>query len=319
MDSRFRDNDDKCKDKAKEETYMIISASRRTDIPAFFADWFMNRVRAGSVEVRNPFNKAQASRVSLFPVDVDAIVFWTKNPAPLMKHLDELDSMGYKYYFLYTLNGYPALLEPRVPSCEDSVSTFRALSGRLGAGRVIWRYDPIIITDATPEEYIVSNFTRLAGQLEGAAKRVTFSFAVIDGYRKVIANMERFSREHGMKFEDITGKPDVVRRLASAIADIARRHSMDIYSCADPNDLSAYGIRHGKCIDDGLIRELFGIEVGHGKDKNQRSACGCVQSRDIGQYNTCLHGCVYCYATSGALEAVANYQRHDPMAPSMLP
>jgi hypothetical protein len=286
---------------------MIISASRRTDIPAFYATWFMNRLREGYVLVRNPFN-GHDSRVDLTPESADVIVFWSKNPRPLMGHLDDIDAMGHKYYFLFTLNNNPKILEPSVPCFDKLAAAFRELSNRLGSDRVVWRFDPILITSITPEEFIINNFEKIARELRTYTKRVIISFC--DYYSKVKANLGKLESQRGIVCKDISGDMPRKQRIASSLADIARANSMEIFSCAEYGDLSSCGLRRSKCIDDELIRSIFGVSVSPAKDKGQRKECGCVPSRDIGAYNTCGHGCVYCYATikSGML-------LHDPESP----
>ena len=162
---------------------MIISASRRTDIPAFYAEWMVRRLKEGYCTVANPFNRNQVTRISLKPEDVDAIVFWTRNPRPLMPYLDELDSRGYRYYFQFTILGYPREIDPKSPAAETAVTTFRELTERLGPRRVIWRYDPIVFTGITPPAFHQENFGRLAEALSGYTRRVVVS--IVDMYRKI--------------------------------------------------------------------------------------------------------------------------------------
>ncbi|MFO0754237.1 MAG: DUF1848 domain-containing protein [Thermodesulfovibrionales bacterium] len=291
---------------------MIISASRRTDIPAFYAEWFMNRIRAGYALVRNPFN-GKESQVELSPSAVDAIVFWTRNPKPLLPHLEELDARGFPYYFLYTVTGYPRSLEPSVPPLSRAIETFRELSGRIGSGRVIWRFDPILLSTFTPEAFVTDAFGNIAQQLKGAAKRVIISFCTF--YRKVSVNLAALAP--ASCFAAAPDEPPM-RRIASSLVEIARTCSLELFSCADTRDLSSLGIRPGKCIDDALIKELFGVAADGVKDKGQRKECGCVQSRDIGEYSTCLHGCVYCYATTSREEARRKALRHNPESPFLI-
>jgi DNA repair photolyase len=294
----------------------IISASRRTDIPAFYSEWFMNRIREGFLYVQNPFNAHQVRRVDLSPENVDVIVFWTKNSRPLMSRLDELDEKGYRYYFLFTLTGYPKALEPEVPAVDELLSTFRALSQRLGASRVIWRFDPIILSDVTPEQTVIEGFRRLAGELKGATRRVVISFVHL--YSSVKRVFERMKEEKGIRFHDSLRTEEQVRRIAAALAEIAHGNSMEIASCAGEYDLSGLAIERGRCIDDRLIARLFGITVSDRKDRYQREQCGCVESQDIGQYNTCTHGCVYCYASHNKDQANRNRALHDPESPFLI-
>ncbi|SDF70442.1 DUF1848 domain-containing protein [Sporolituus thermophilus] len=292
---------------------MIISASRRTDIPAFYAEWFMNRIRANFCTVVNPFNRTQVSHVSLHPRDVDVIVFWTRNARPLLPYLAELSARGYRYYFHYTLTGYPSLLEPYAPSVEQSMANFRELAGRIGADKLIWRYDPILVSDITDYEYHRRNFAGLAARLEGYTRRVVVSLA--DEYRKATNNFRKLTRQGITVRTDYGG--DAFAGLMICFSAIAREHGMEIFSCAEVYDLTPFGIFPGKCIDDKYLRAVFGIQVAAGKDKSQRPACGCVPSKDIGFYETCLHGCLYCYA--GTYPAARkNRLAHDPVSPSLI-
>ena len=295
---------------------MIISASRRTDIPAFYAEWFMNRIREGHLFVRNPFNAHQIRRVDLSPDKVDVIVFWTRNPQPIHGYLDELDERGYRYYFQFTLTAYPNLLEPSVPPMRELLASFKALSRKVGAEKVVWRFDPIILSDVTSEDSVIGNFERLARELGNATSRVVISFVHL--YKSVLRNLDRIGKEQGVSFYDSERSVEQVQRIAATLADAARTNSIEIVSCAEKLDLSAEGVGHGKCIDDRLIERLFGISVSDRKDKNQREACGCVDSQDIGQYNTCAHDCVYCYATFNKREARENRALHYPKGPFLI-
>jgi hypothetical protein len=292
---------------------MIISASRRTDVPAFYSDWFMRRIQAGHCDVPNPFNPTQISRVSLEPEEVDVIFFWTRNASPLWRRLEELDRKGYRYLFLYTVMNNPRTLDPRCPSLEEALATFKALSDLIGAERVIWRYDPVVFSNVTNAEFHMKTYETLAKQLRGYTRRSIMS--VVNVYRKVRQRVTAL-REEGIDLMECGGQSfaDLMRFMASA----ARENGIALSSCAQGRDLMAYGISPGKCIDDGLIREVFGLEVSHTKDPSQRKACGCVVSKDIGMYDTCLYGCAYCYATKSFERAKENYRRHDPEAPSII-
>ena len=270
---------------------MIISASRRTDIPAFFADWFMERVREGHCDVANPFNPRQVRRVSFAPADADAIVFWTRNAAPMLPYLDELDGLGYRCYFLYTLLDYPEALEPGLPPLETRVDTFKRLADTIGPDRVIWRYDPIVLSNLTPFDYHVEAFPRLLDLLREHTRRVVVS--LMDPYKSVMRRLRAAGVEVINSPETRPEFPEMMRVIASSAIDA----DMEIVSCAEDVDLRRYGIQPGKCIDDELIYRLFGVRVTSRKDKGQRAACGCVESVDIGSYGTCGHKCLYCYAS----------------------
>jgi len=293
---------------------MIISASRRTDIPAFYSDWFMKRIEAGHCDVPNPFNPKQVTRVSLKPDDADVLVFWTRNASPLLHRLKELDRNGYRYTFLYTLMDNPRPIDPRCPSLEEALATFKALSDRIGPGRVVWRYDPIVFSNATPPGFHRKTYETISENLRGYTSRSIIS--VVNVYKKVRQRVTGLS-EKGIEVMECEGK--AFGELMGFMAAVARDRGMALSSCAQEKDLTAYGVLPGKCIDDGQIREVFGLEVNHAKDPSQRKACGCVVSKDIGMYDTCLYGCFYCYATTSFNKAKENFRRHDPEAPSLLP
>ena len=294
---------------------MIISASRRTDIPAFYAEWFMRRVRDGYCCVANPCNSRQVTRVSLYPAEVDVVVFWTRNPAPLLPRLDELDARGYRYYFQYTLTGYPRLFERHTPPLENAIATFHQCAERVGAERMIWRYDPIVLTNHTDYAYHVERFAAIARALQGNSRRVVVS--LMDEYRGARERLARLA-EHGVTPLPYSVDDAEFGAFMRALAACAQAHGFEIVSCAEPLDLRPYGISPGKCIDDGYIRRVFGLDVTQVKDKMQRAACGCVASKDIGAYDSCLHACVYCYATRGETLAAKNHARHDVASSSLL-
>lgn len=289
---------------------MIISASRRTDIPAFYGEWFMNRIRAGFCLVANPFNARQVSRVSLEPADVDVIVFWTRNPRPLFPHLPELDRRGYRYLFLYTLLDYPRAIDPAVPPVDTSVATFRELSHRIGPDRIVWRYDPIMLTNVTDGSFHRARFEKIAGALSRCTKRSVVS--IMERYRKVERRL-RDLQSQGIGI--LQSSDEEWGALLSDLAETARRNGMSISACAQERDLTPFGIERGPCIDARQLSELFGgLQLDSKKDPSQRPFCGCAISKDIGAYDTCVFGCAYCYATSSLEKARANRNRHDPSA-----
>lgn len=278
---------------SEEPIELIVSASRRTDIPAFFSEWFMERVRLGYCVVKNPFNPRQEFRVSLKPEDATVLVFWTKNPRPIMKYLDELDERGFRYYFHFTLNGYPPLIEPGLPSFEGLLESYYELSERLDPERVIWRYDPILFTQVTPVSYHEEKFAQLATSLRARTKR-----AIVSSFRPYRSAVRRL-RTLGLDPVHDETYLDVARLMAS-LKRVAFENGMDIFSCADTGVFRQHGIPSGKCIDDDYLVRTFGDEIkdriSHRKDKSQRAECNCVESKDIGTYDTCRHGCLYCYA-----------------------
>ncbi len=295
---------------------MIISASRRTDIPAFYSTWLMNRLQAGYCTVPNPFNRGQISYISLKPKDVDVIVFWTRNPAPLLSHLKVLDNMGLHYYFQYTIVNYPRELDQKGSALKQSLTIFRKLSDQIGPDKVIWRYDPIVFTKKTGMSFHIENYQKIAKELRGYTKRSVIS--VMDFYRKIQKRM-KILEDHGLFVIPYQGSQnDRFDTLMESVSKTAKENEMEIVSCAEELDLAQYRINHGKCIDDIYIQRTFGIDVTHRKDPSQREACGCVVSRDIGIYDTCLSGCQYCYATTSFNRAKLNHTDHNPKSPSLI-
>lgn len=285
---------------------MIISASRRTDIPAFYSDWFFRRIKAGYVDVRNPINYHMVSRVSLKPDVVDCIVFWSKNPKPMIEGLDQLES--YKYYFQFTLNAYDRLIEKSVPSESERVETFKRLSDKIGSKRVIWRYDPILLSDTIDVQFHLNAFSRLAEELCGYTYRCVISF--IDIYKKMGRNIAGTSI--------LAPREGEMRELARGIARIGSSNGMEIESCAEAIDLTNEGVAHGHCIDKDLIESIIDYKIEASKDKNQRLKCGCISSIDIGQYNTCSHGCDYCYANTNHAWTSLQKRRHNPKSTMLI-
>ncbi len=292
---------------------VIISASRRTDIPAFYSQWFMNRVRAGYCLVPNPFNRTQITRVSLEPADVDVIVFWTRNPRPLLPHLSELNDRGYRYYFLCTLMANPRQIDPGSPPVEAAIENFRSLSDRIGPERVIWRYDPIFLSTITDPDFHVRAYRHIADELKGCTTRSVVS--VTHMYRKIQRRITELA-EQGIEL--LPHDEKALSPLLESLADIASMSGMEIRSCAEELNLQQHGIRPGKCVDDELISRVFGLNLEVKRDSCQRKNCRCVVSKDIGMYDSCLFGCIYCYATMSFERARANHQMHDPEGPSIL-
>lgn len=284
---------------------MILSVSRRTDIPAFYAEWFFQRIREGFLYVRNPMNPRQVSRISLSPEVVDCIIFWSKNPAPMLERLDELRE--YPFYFQFTLTGYGRDIEPGLPDKrKEVIGTFQKLSEIVGAERVVWRYDPILVNDRYTMEYHWKAFEEIAGCLKGYTEKVVISF--IDFYAKTLRNtkdlyIKSLSREE-------------MREIAEGMAQIAKSCGLVIETCAEQINLQDVGIRHGSCIDKKQIEKIAGCSLSVEKDKNQREACGCCESIDVGAYNTCRNGCRYCYANyheEQVRKCIACYDVNSPL------
>ena len=297
---------------------MIISASRRTDIPAFFGEWFANRIAAGYFCSVNPFNPNQRKIVSLLPGDVTAFVFCTKNPRPFFKQLDRLDNLGYRYLFQFTLNDYPRLFEPAVPAVAQRIEAFRALSERIGPKRVIWRYDPMILSTVTPLEYHLEKIDRLAGQLSGYTDRMIISF--LDFYQKVESRIRKSPSLQAIQFRDwlAAEQRSELDHLCARIAATAAQHRMKVFTCAEAVELSRYHIAKGACIDGALITEIFGIPAERRKAAAQRENCQCVAAADMGVYNTCKFQCIYCYANAGRNNVEQTLARHDPAGASLV-
>lgn len=267
---------------------MIISASRRTDIPAFYSQWFFTRLEEGFVMVRNPMNPRMVSNVSLSPELLDCIVFWTKNPLPMMDKLDRLQKIP--FYFLFTITPYDQNIEKNLPAKETILNTFAKLSGQIGKERVIWRYDPVLLSREIDEAYHLRHFNVMARQLAPYTERCITSF--LDMYKKCRRNLRGLDIKQPDKRQMI--------ELAGGLNHIAGQYGIKMFSCAETIDYSNTGIKPGKCIDEALIQRISGYRLKTKKDGNQRKTCLCTQSIDIGAYNTCNHTCLYCYATSDA-------------------
>ena len=279
---------------------MILSVSRRTDIPNYYADWFFNRLKEGYLYVRNPMNAHQISKINLSPEVIDCIVFWTKNPEPMLARLGELGA--YPFYFQFTLTGYGSDIEWNVPDKKKYIiPSFQKLSHKIGAERVIWRYDPIIFTDKYTPAYHLKTFEQIAGALRGYTRKCVISF--VDIYHKIQKNMKELNVHYLPDSELIA--------FGKKMAQIAGGNGMKMASCAEKIDLSVCGIEHNCCIDKELIEEITGCRIQAGKDKNQREECGCIESIEVGTYNTCKNGCQYCYANERLESVLKNCQQYD--------
>ena len=286
---------------------MILSVSRRTDIPAFYSDWFFNRMKEGFVCVRNPMNIHQVSKIELSPDVIDCIVFWSKNPKPMLPRLDELKD--YMYYFQFTITPYDKDMERNIPDKEKVViPCFKELSEKIGPKRVIWRYDPILLTEKMDMDYHIRYFEEIAKRLKGYTDTCVISF--VDLYKKTQSNLkDTQAREPSLK---------EMMEIAAKMFVIAQKYGITIQTCAEEIALESVGIKHGKCIDNALIEDLLGVKLVVSKDPNQRKECGCVQSIDIGEYNTCAHGCKYCYANFKESMVLRNRAAHDPNSPLLV-
>lgn len=328
---------------------VIISASRSTDIPAFYPKWFFNRLETGYCVWYNPFNQ-KPMYISF--EKVKAIVFWTKNPEPIIPYLHKLDERGIHYYFQVTLNDYVAEgFEPNVGPLEHRIEVFKRLSDMIGPERVIWRFDPLILTDSLTPRQLLTKIYHVGNQLKGYTNKLVFSFVDVKAYRKVQNNLVKetpfFNRGNVESAEPVGNKRDELVDGLAKLRDHWRNEGWNITlaTCGELIDLDKFGIEHNRCIDGDLMErvfsddkefvyylrtgklpepDLFGnipdLPIGRKdlKDKGQRKACGCMISKDIGMYNTCRHFCVYCYANTSKEAVLKNKERHSDDSESLI-
>ena len=321
---------------------VIVSASRSTDIPAFYADWFFNRLKIGYSAWTNPFNGVK-SFVSY--KNCRFIVFWSKYPAKLLPHLDELKERNIGCYIQYTLNDYVQEgLEKGVPSLDERIDTFKQLVDKLGKGRVIWRFDPLILTDKINVDSLLEKIENIGNQLYGYNEKLVFSYADIALYKKVKSNLEKNNvnyREWNIQQMD---------EFAKDLSELNKKWNYQLATCGEKIDIDKYGIHHNRCVDDDLmirfahhdkvLMDFLGVEIKtiesslfgaepipanaislsstqsaikkkNNHDQGQRQFCGCMVSKDIGEYNTCTHLCEYCYANTSKEIAVNNYKQAE--------
>jgi DNA repair photolyase len=286
----------------------IISVSRRTDIPAFYGEWFLNRLKEGYVGYRNPFG-GKEHQVSLKPEDVLCFVFWSKNYEPFLETLKTIDDMGYNSMFNFTITGLPnEIFEPNVAKTDEAIETLKILSDRYSPRHTFWRYDPIVISDRTGPPFHLENFNKIASRLKGHVNRCIISY--VDIYDKVQRNFKKLQAETQINFD----KPDKKTRtiLAEQLAEIAQTYGIEtrLYACCE-DYLTSHRITRSRCVDGQHIGELFGIDTSYLKNKPTRDQCGCTESTDIGAYDACPHGCVYCYANVNKDKATKVYENHD--------
>jgi DNA repair photolyase len=304
---------------------VIVSASRSTDIPAFYGTWFVNRLRKGYAVWYNPFNQ-KPFYISFSNTKI--IVFWSKNPRPLMPYLSEIDSLGFKYYFQCTLNDYEQeRLEPGVPPLTERIDTFCQLSELVGHEKVIWRVDPLIITPQTSVRDLLGKILRTGNRIKGFTDKLVFSFIDVTAYRKVRNNLLKetsFYTKHTI--DDAGFSMKQIDEFVNVLVNIQEQWRLEgwnikLATCAENIDLSGYGIEHNSCIDGKLIQKIFCIDIEqvNVKDKGQRKYCKCIVSKDIGMYNTCRHACVYCYANTSQKAVQAHIEKHTDEAESIIP
>ena len=292
---------------------MIVSASYKTDIPTFYAEWFRNRLRAGFCRMVNPYNRNRHYLISLERDDVDGFVFWTKNLAPFMDTLDEVHQKDYPFIVQYTINGYPRALEERVVNAERAVRNFCEGADKYGPHSFVWRYDTIIFTTDTDAAFHRNNFAALASQLSGYTSEVVVSFMQL--YKKTKVNLEKAAQTNHFHWYDPA--PEVKQELLSDLVEIAARSDIRLSICTQP-DLMVTGAAKARCVDAQRLMKIAGLPF-RSKVKGMRSGCGCHEAKDIGDYDTCPHGCVYCYAVRDRALALRRYKSHDPLGEYLFP
>lgn len=306
---------------------VIISASRATDIPAFYADWFIDKFRKGYMCWVNPFNQ-QKQYISFSKARV--FVFWTKNPKPLIKYLPELDANNRHYYFHFTLNDYEnEYLEPNIPSLDNRIAIFKELSQKIGKEKVIWRFDPLILSDTLSIEKLLQKIKKIGDEVHNYTDRLVVSFVDIEDYKKVRSNILKSHKNEMYREFTLTEK----KQFAAELQKLNESWNLEIVTCAEDIDLRRYCVNKGRCVDHNLMTRLFDgdkelmaflkpstqTELGFFnsdnnakllKDTGQRKECGCIFSKDIGQYNTCMHLCTYCYANHSKSIVRKNYEKY---------
>ena len=283
---------------------MILQTGMRTDIPAFYAEWFANRVKDGYVLVRNPYNPVQVTRYRLDPAVVDLIGFCSKNPAPMLKYMDLLKPFG--MYWFVTITPYGTDIEPRVPDREEVMDTFLTLSDIVGADSMGWRYDPILLNEKYTMEYHLKSFEHMATRLEGATKTCVISF--IDLYQKVRKN-----------FPEVRSVPKEERLfLGKEMIRIAGKHGMTVRPCGEGDELAIFGADCSGCMTQKTYETALHTSLIFPKKQPLRKECACFLGSDIGVYNTCPHLCRYCYANYDEQTVHDNYLNHNPHSPFLI-
>lgn len=283
---------------------MILNTGMRTDIPAFYGEWLLNRIREGYVLVRNPFRPELVTRYALDPKVVDVLAFCTKNPAPLLPYMDEL--APFRQFWFVTITPYGKDIEPNVPDKHRVLESFRALSEIVGRDAVSLRYDPIFITEKYSVDYHLRAFGKILDALEGYTTQAVISF--IDLYAKTRHNFPE-GREVA---------PQERTAIGSAFAAIGRAHGVTVRSCVEGEDLAPCGVDVSGCMTKEILERAAGVRLSVPKKPNARQACNCVLGNDIGAYNTCPHLCRYCYANHDRLTVLQNVARHNPRSPLLI-
>ncbi|MDE2227663.1 MAG: DUF1848 domain-containing protein [Alphaproteobacteria bacterium] len=288
---------------------MIVSASYRTDIPAFYPGWLMARLAAGFARVKSPYG-GRSSTIALRPDAVDGFVFWTRNAAPMAPHWERVRRVA-PFYLQFTLTGYPRALEAGTLAPAAALRQMRSVARRFGPRAVVWRYDPIVLSTATPPDWHAANFARLARALAATADEVVVSF--VQPYRKTVRNLDAAAHAHGFAWRDPSD--DEKRDLIARLVPVAQARGMRLTLCTQPQ-LVAAGAGEARCIDAARLSAVAGRPIA-AREKGNRLGCRCAESRDIGAYDSCAQGCVYCYAVADRVRAAAQLKRHDPAAPAL--
>lgn len=283
---------------------MIINLGSRTDIPAFFSEWFYNRVDEGFVCVRNPYYQEQVTKYILDPKVVDCLVFCTKNPQPMLDKLDKISEFGQLWFV--TITPYGKDIEPYVPDVNDVLDSFKKLSDAVGAEKIIWRYDPIFVNEGYSIERHIEEFSNMAQKLNGYTQECIISF--IDLYEKTKKNFK------GVRAVKLFEK----EFLAQNFSDIAFRNNMKLKTCAEGVEFAKYGIDIDGCITKKVIERAIAKRLNIPKLSQARQECNCILGNDIGVYNTCRHGCLYCYANYDSVAVKNNLKKHDPTSPFLI-
>lgn len=297
---------------------MIISASYKTDIPTFYGEWFMNRLRAGSCNMVNPYSR-QIYQVDLTLDSVDGIVFWTKNVGPFINSLKEVHERSYPFIIQHTITGYPREFESHIVDASRAVGHLKRVADTYGPDVVIWRYDPILISSLTPPEWHVQNFEKLAKNLAGVTDEIVVSFA--QTYKKARRNIDIASRAFSFQWQESENLPDTATKaLIIRLAEIAVNYNMQLKICSQKKFLIPGLAQEARCVDaERLSRVAQRPLAQHIKLQGNRKECGCFASKDIGEYDTCPHGCIYCYAVQQREKALDRYKAHDPNSEFLFP
>ena len=284
---------------------MIINTGCRTDIPAFYSKWLINRIREGYVLVRNPYNPNQVTRYNLSPDVVDCLAFCTKNPEPMLKYLDEIDK--YKQYWFVTITPYGKDIEPNVPNKEKVIESFKKLSKHIGVDAIGWRYDPIFIGNNFDVNKHIYYFEKIAKELKNYTHNCTISF--LDLYEKVKRNAPEIKPPN--QEEQI--------QIAKAFSKIGKENNMVVHSCCEKTYLSQYGLKCNGCMSKEIVEKAIGCNLNPPNSrKNLRESCNCLMGNDIGAYNTCGHLCKYCYANANKGLVIENMKKHNDNSPFLI-